>query len=624
MSLADELSGAFGGGRKRRGGGRRQQAISDDDDDDNLGQYGGAGGALDDVGGGQRDSLDGSGTGGGSLGAELAELAGSSRRSKRSTAKSSAATAGHGLSGDGYDDLDDLVDGGFEGADGYSAKSRGASGGTMYVQEADPLSDPSAVAGSAEAQIDRTTEQTCSALSEVLASTDAFLTRLRKLTTTEAIVASASGQQAGLPSSATVITNLDTIGRSSTITQQLGAADDTARLESYAGSLLRRLRETVTQREQQVRDLREVDRHMARAETADPDFLAKLADADEHFNNEADEAEADNIDGVDASEGAGTIQSWGEARRSRRRQDSTASADTEKGAPPPVVPKISSEPFTSEVTDTLAGLLQRSVTDDDLEGDGDELAPQYHSDEEDDVDPYDRSTSFGGANRSVEYDDGGGEDELGPGWDDPTYRGSRRGARAGREPSSGMGDLSLASVGSTSASKAPTTLPSLRTSSTLLIHSLSSLHETAQVHRATISSAERRLRALRLLLDGWKDEIVAARRSRAWIAQWEGREPEKDDLLMDDGSGKVDEVLAASLATAAAASASASAAGRSTEGESGAGASGSRYTGGSGITPGAYAQQQMDRFQRLLGEAEERAKALLMPLPAPRVGAAAA
>ncbi|KAL9938287.1 hypothetical protein V8E36_002910 [Tilletia maclaganii] len=113
---------------------------------------------------------------------------------------------------------------------------------------------------------------------------------------------------------------------------------------------------------------------------------------------------------------------------------------------------------------------------------------------------------------------------------------------------------------------------------------------TAQVHRATISSAEGRLRALRLSLDVWKEEVVAARRSRAWIGRWEAREPEREDLLLDDGSGRVDEVLAASLLTVASSSASSL--------ESSAGAGAGRYTAGSEVSPGAYAQEQMVRYER--------------------------
>ncbi|KAE8270211.1 hypothetical protein A4X09_0g2120 [Tilletia walkeri] len=617
MSLADELSGAFGGGgrSKRRAAARRQQQYLSDDDDDDDQQFDTAAPLAH-----EHDAHDSLGD---SLGDELADLAGSSRRSKHSTAKSSAATAGHSNAGqsDAGDDQLDALEAEADLLDGHSAKSRGPSGGATYVQEADPLSDPSATPGSAEAQLDNTTEQTCSALSDVLSSTEAFLARLRKLTNTD----SSSSANTGLPSSTTV-TNL-----SSNTAPTAGSADDTARLEGYAAALLRSLRETAAQREQQVRDLREVDRHMARAEATDPDFLAKLAEADERLDAEADEADEEGAhqlgdESTDSVE-VGQTQTWGggSGTRLRRRQDSTASTETEK-PPPQVVPRISSEPFSSEVTTTLASMLQRSATDIDVEEGGDGMA-QDDGEASDNEGAYNQSFSGDVGDRSEDLlEEGAGEDELGPGWDDPTYHGANRrgGNRGGRETSSsstaGVGDVSLASV-SAGNKTTPSTLPSLRTSSTLLIHSLSSLHETAQVHRATISSAERRLRGLRLLLDGWKEEIVAARRSRAWIAKWEGRDPEKDDLLMDDGSGKVDDVLAASLAVGSFGSASGGGGGGS---GSGSGTDSGRYTAGSGITPGAYAREQMSRFQRLLGEAEERAQALLTPLPLPRINPAAA
>ncbi|KAL9938278.1 hypothetical protein V8E36_002901 [Tilletia maclaganii] len=619
MSLADELSGALGGGRKRRGGGarRKQQYLSDDDEDDyQQGSISGGGaGGGDHLGG----AIDGQDAAGDSLGAELADLAGSSRRSRRA-AKSSSSE--HPIDGDGLDDQ--LDDGDAHDPDnslgGHAPKSRGPSGGATYVQQADPLSDPSAHPGSAESQMGLTTEQTCSALGDVLSSTEAFLARLRKITTTT----DAATTSGGLPSSTTAA-NLSTAAGSSSTTS---AAEDTARLESYAAALLRSLRETATQREQQVRDLREVDRHLARAEATDPDFLAKLGEADERLDAEADELEAGDVSGSTASfeehGAAGTTLTWAEAQqqqqqqqRRRERRESMASTETER----PVVqavPRVQAEPFTSEVTDNLATLLRRSATDVDVEegGDGHDDEPRVGSDDDDEDDDHDEYEAE--ADRTGELDDGVGEDELGPGWDDPTYRGSsRRGGRdrMGGAAAGGVGDVSLDST-SAAATSSSSTLPALRTSSTLLIHSLSSLHETAQVHRATISAAERRLRALRLLLDGWKEEIVAARRSRAWIARWEGREPEREDLLLDDGSGQVDEVLVASLVTVASSSTPSL--------ESSAGAGAGRYTAGSGVSPGAYAQEQMVRFERLLGEAEERARTLLTPLPLPRVSAAAA
>ncbi|KAE8202716.1 hypothetical protein CF328_g2060 [Tilletia controversa] len=610
MSLADELDALGGGGgrSKRRGGARRQQRnLSDDEDQFELTDAPHPTLINNDNGGGG-----GLGGAGESLAAELEDLAGSSRRSKRSTANLKTLDSGR----DAADDPNAADDAElFGGSSTDSANSRAIGGGATYVQQADPLSDPSATPGSAEAQLDNTTEHTCSALSDVLSSTEAFLARLRKLTTTES----------GMPTSATVV-NFNAIGTGSapTAAGAGGTADDTARLEGYAAALLRSLRETAAQREQQVRDLREVDRHMARAEATDPDFLAKLAEADDRLDAEAEDAEAEaGNSSFSSSVGTadGQTQTWAEAQRQRRRQDSTASTDTER-PPPQVVPRISSEPFSSEVTETLATMLLRNATDIDVEEGGEGFGEDDAASDEEGEHGDDH---YAGAGDDL-LEDGAGEDELGPGWDDPTYRGAnRRGStRAGQRDGStaepgassrgAIGDVSLASTSASTSSKPPPTLPSLRTSSTLLIHSLSSLHETAQVHRATISSAERRLRGLRLLLDGWKEEIVAARRSRAWIAKWEGRDPERDDLLMDDGSGKVDEVLAASLAAGSLGSSN------SNSSSDGSG----RYTAGSGVTPGAYAREQMSRFQHLLGVAEERAQALLTPLPLPRINPAAA
>ncbi|KAK0569748.1 hypothetical protein OC861_000584 [Tilletia horrida] len=573
MSLADELSGAFGGGggsgggRKRRAASRRQQQyISDDEQDDHL-TLAPANHAT-------------------SIAGEI-EAAASQQQKQHAAAHLQDSPSQSGLQ---HEDL--------------------AAG--------DPsLDSPTPPPGSAEAQFIQQTSQACAQLLEVVASTNIFLQHLRTTTDVQAISSSAS-TTTPFPTSATI----SNFNLAKSASGAAGTADDTARLEAYAAYLLRTMREQAKQREQYVRDLREVDRHMARAETTDPEFLAKLGEADERLEFEADEAEAEaqqqgDQHGDHDEEDQAQTRTWAEAQ-ARRRQGSTASADTEKPHLPSssVAPRFRPEVITSEVTDALTSILQRSPNDVvvDAGKDGSDHGHAYEDDDDDDDDYDARDTTTGSSRADRSYDDHDDEDgdELGPGWDDPAR------AQRGSAPAGALADISVASTNggggggnNPSGAASAATLPSLRTAGTMLMHHFSSVHETAQVAGAILATHDRRLRTLRHLLEGWKEEIVAARRSRAWIAKWEGREPERDDLYLDEdeeNSGKLDDVLAKTLATVAA----------------GAGAGGGKYTAGSGITPGAYAQEQMSRFQSLLAEAEERAQALLSPLPLPSVGAAAA
>jgi hypothetical protein len=64
-------------------------------------------------------------------------------------------------------------------------------------------------------------------------------------------------------------------------------------------------------------------------------------------------------------------------------------------------------------------------------------------------------------------------------------------------------------------------LAHLRTHTTSLVSSLSSLSEHAQVNGAATTEAGRKLRALKNKLGGWRTDLDGAERSRLRIERWE-------------------------------------------------------------------------------------------------------
>ncbi|KDN44745.1 hypothetical protein K437DRAFT_129830 [Tilletiaria anomala UBC 951] len=124
-----------------------------------------------------------------------------------------------------------------------------------------------------------------------------------------------------------------------------------------------------------------------------------------------------------------------------------------------------------------------------------------------------------------------------------------------------------------------------------LISSLGTMNEHAQVHRAAMNDASRKLRSLRAVLTQWRTEIDGVARSRAWIEEWES----------SDGSGMRTESVPSDPAST------------------------TKVAIKEAMTPTnrrpedikAWTQQQLERFEKILGDAEVRAKELLKPINMP-------
>ena len=167
------------------------------------------------------------------------------------------------------------------------------------------------------------------------------------------------------------------------------------------------------------------------------------------------------------------------------------------------------------------------------------------------------------------------------------------GARRALLPSTNSGRSAVADGdNSFTGSKSTTALQmhELQACTESLITSLGAMNEHAQVHRAAMNDASRKLRSVRTVLTQWKTEMDGVARSRAWIEEWErGSTP----------------------------------------------ATGSGDTAGDGLTlersaapsPAPSSQrpddikvwtnQQIERFEKILGDAEVRARELLRPVNLP-------
>ncbi|PWN91369.1 hypothetical protein FA10DRAFT_65697 [Acaromyces ingoldii] len=132
-------------------------------------------------------------------------------------------------------------------------------------------------------------------------------------------------------------------------------------------------------------------------------------------------------------------------------------------------------------------------------------------------------------------------------------------------------DLHVTGDGETPGPKAPASqqMKHLQQCTSSLISSLGMLHEHSQVARAEMGDAARRLRSLKTVLVQWRTEVEDVERSRSLIAAWEGQTAEGEFKRPDDIK--------------------------------------------------QWTKQQMERFEKVLTDAETRAKELLQPVPAPKL-----
>lgn len=186
------------------------------------------------------------------------------------------------------------------------------------------------------------------------------------------------------------------------------------------------------------------------------------------------------------------------------------------------------------------------------------------------------STDTARLNAVPENDEPEGADEHTSIWD------SEARALEGFSPTTRNAPLSnsgLPGAGPPASAPAPAQLAHLQAVTGSLIHSLGAMHEHAQVHRAAMNDAGRRLRSLRTVLGGWRAEMDGVARSMDWIARWEGTTPLSADGTPEPGENmwrgkRPDDIK--------------------------------QWTG-----------QQMERFEKVLGDAELRARELLTPVSLP-------
>lgn len=278
--------------------------------------------------------------------------------------------------------------------------------------------------------------------------------------------------------------------------QENGAVgqEDTSRLEQSAATVVKQLREHTTQREMQVRELREAERVFARGLAEGGDWLNAMGSIDEDWAATASSA--------------------------------SASAFTKHDSLSFLSPS-SSLPGTSG---SRAGVADAG----DLSG----------------------MSAASSANRLASV----AEDEV-----DEDQQEVQVLIAPGAVHSTAAQDVAIPGP------KAPASqqMKHLQQCTGSLISSLGMLHEHSQVARAEMSDAARRLRSLKTVLVQWRTEVEEADRSRAWIAAWEGQAAE------------------------------------------------SEYKRPENIKQ--WTKQQMERFEKVLGDAETRARELLQPVAAPKL-----
>ncbi|PWN36064.1 uncharacterized protein FA14DRAFT_160957 [Meira miltonrushii] len=137
-------------------------------------------------------------------------------------------------------------------------------------------------------------------------------------------------------------------------------------------------------------------------------------------------------------------------------------------------------------------------------------------------------------------------------------------------PSQTFADLSLAD--DTAKGRVPTTfqnLIGLQQSTSDLIVSLGAIHEHSQIAHASMGDAQRRIRNIRTVLTNWQQEIRSIEQSQSWIASWES-----GNLSNDAAHKRPDDIR-------------------------------------------EWTQGHLDKFQRTLDEAHNRAQELLKPVKDP-------
>jgi hypothetical protein len=135
-------------------------------------------------------------------------------------------------------------------------------------------------------------------------------------------------------------------------------------------------------------------------------------------------------------------------------------------------------------------------------------------------------------------------------------------------PSQTFADLSLADV----KGQTPTTfqnLIGLQQSTSDLIVSLGAIHEHSQIAHASMGDAQRRIRNIRTVLTNWQQEIRSIEQSQSWIASWES-----GNLSNENANKRPDDIR-------------------------------------------EWTQGHLDKFQRTLDEAHNRAQELLKPVKDP-------
>lgn len=141
-------------------------------------------------------------------------------------------------------------------------------------------------------------------------------------------------------------------------------------------------------------------------------------------------------------------------------------------------------------------------------------------------------------------------------------------------PSQTFADTSLADLprDQTAKGKATTSfqdLIGLQQSTSDLIVSLGAIHEHSQIAHASMGDAQRRIRNIRTVLTNWQEEIRSIEQSQSWIASWESGN------LTDEAVQKRPDNIR------------------------------------------EWTQGQLDKFQRTLDEAHDRAQELLKPVKDP-------
>ncbi|PWN40439.1 hypothetical protein IE81DRAFT_220756 [Ceraceosorus guamensis] len=136
----------------------------------------------------------------------------------------------------------------------------------------------------------------------------------------------------------------------------------------------------------------------------------------------------------------------------------------------------------------------------------------------------------------------------------------------------------------------------LRSVTSSLIHSLSNMHEHTQVSRAATSEASRRIRALKTFLAGWKVELEEIQASHDWLKALHADQDPTRSISVSHLLATVESSSSSTNISSTINNATASGGTAEQDVKS-------------------WSKAQLERAERILNEADHRAKELLRPVP---------